>query len=124
MVVAEMEKGMLDPIEAARKAVEVASDKLASDVVLLDLRDLAAFTDFFIVCSADSSRQISAIVRSLDEVMEAAGLHLRHKVGADQSGWVLMDFGEVIVHIFNPEERAYYDLEAVWSQAHQVVRIQ
>lgn len=111
-------------MEAARKAVDVASDKQASDVVLLDLRSLAAFTDFFVICSADSARQISAIVRAIDEVLGPQGHNLRHKVGADSSGWVLMDYGDIIIHVFSSEARDFYDLEAAWANAHQVVRIQ
>ena len=124
MVLIPLKRRTLEPIEAARKAVEVASDKMASDVVLLDLRGLVAFTDFFVICSADSSRQISAITRAVDDALGPAGMDLRHKVGADESGWVLMDYGDVIVHIFSPEARDFYNLEAAWPKAHQLVRIQ
>jgi ribosome-associated protein len=113
----------LEPIEAARRAVEAASDRQASDVVLLDLRGLAAFTDFFVICSADSSRQISAILRAVQETLEGNGVRLGHREGAEDSGWVLMDFGDVIVHIFSPEEREHYDLESAWKRAPQLVRV-
>lgn len=114
----------LEAIEAARKAVEAASDRQATDVVLLDLRSLAAFTDFFVICSADSSRQISAIVRAVGDALEPAGVKLNHKEGADDSGWVLMDFGDLIIHVFSPDQREHYDLESAWGKAPQLVRIQ
>lgn len=113
-----------DPLEAARKAVEVASDRQASDVVLLDLRSLAAFTDFFVICSAGSGRQISAITKAVDEALHQDGIRLNHTEGVEGSGWVLMDYGAIIVHVFSPEQRDHYDLESAWSKAPQLVRIQ
>lgn len=104
--------------------MEIASDKQASDIVLLDLRPLSAFTDFFVICSAESSRQISAIASALDEGLLGEGLALHHQEGADDSGWVLMDFGDLIVHIFSPEVRRRYDLETAWARAPRLVRLQ
>ena len=115
---------ILEPIEVARRAVEVASDKQASDVLLLDLRGLATFTDYFVICSADSPRQIDAITNDLDATLEKEGARLHHREGANDSGWVLLDFGDVIVHIFSSQQRGYYDLEDAWAQAPHLVRVQ
>lgn len=113
----------LENIETARKVVEIASDKQASDVVLLDLRGHATFADFFVICSAESSRQINAIANALDENLRREGVRLHHREGTEESGWVLMDFGDIIVHVFSPEQRSLYDLEAAWSKAPAVVRM-
>ena len=114
----------LEPIEGARKAVEIASDRQASDVVLLDLRQLLAFADFFVICSADSNRQIRAIINAVEKGLHEEGLRLLHREGTDDSGWVLLDFGDLIVHVFTTEQRRHYDLEAAWDKATQLVRVQ
>ena len=114
----------LESTELARFAVEAASDKLASDIVMLDLRERASFTDFFVICSAESSRQISAIANDLERSLRDQGVRAHHREGTDDSGWVLLDFSDVIVHIFSPQQRAYYDLESAWAAAPQVVRVQ
>ncbi len=113
----------LEPIEAARRAVEIAAEKQASDIVLLDLRPLATFADFFVICSAESGRQIAAIASAVDEGLHGVGVSLHHQEGADDSGWVLQDFGDLIVHIFSPEHRGHYDLESAWARAPRLVRV-
>ena len=91
--------------------------------MLLDLRDLATFTDFFVVCSAGSGRQISAIAKALQAELDRLGVNLHHREGVDESGWVLLDFGDMVVHVFSPEQRAHYDLEGAWSRAPALVRV-
>ena len=114
---------MLEAIQAARNLVDIASDKQASDVLLLDIRHLTDFTDFFVLCNADSARQISAIANAVEDAMHADGFKLRHREGTDRSGWVLLDFMDLIVHIFSPQQRQYYDLESAWATAPQLVRV-
>jgi ribosome-associated protein len=111
-------------MDVARLAVEVSSEKQASDVLLLDLRGISSFADYFVICSADSTRQISSIANDLERSLRGQGLRAHHREGKDSSGWVLLDFGDVIVHIFSPDQRAYYDLESAWPSAQQIVRIQ
>lgn len=113
----------LDSTELARLIVEVASDKLAADIVMLDLRGVAPFADYFVIMSADSARQIEALEEDLTQALKDAQVRRFHREGVPASGWVLLDFSDVIVHIFNPEEREYYHLETLWSQAPQVVRV-
>ena len=113
----------LEPSEVAQLIVEIASDNLASDIVMLDLRGLASFTDYFIVMSADSSRLIQALENDISRMMKDAKLNIHRREGSAATGWVLMDCSDVIVHIFAPEEREFFGLERLWARAPQVVRI-
>ena len=113
----------MEPIEVAQLIVDVASDKLAEDIVLLDLRFLAAFADYFVIMSADSSRQIEALEEDITGSLKQASIARHRREGAAMSGWVLLDFSDVIVHIFSPEEREFYGLERLWASALQVVRV-
>lgn len=107
----------------AQLVVEVASDKLAADIVLLDLRGVAPFADYFVIMSAESTRQIEALEQDISQALKEEKVRRFNREGAPSSGWVLLDFSDVIVHIFGPEEREYYGLERLWSQAPQVVRV-
>lgn len=104
--------------------VEAASDKQAIDIVLLDTRDICSFAEYFVICSGDSSRQIEAIREEIEHVLKEQGVRSHHNEGSTDSGWLLMDYGAVIVHIFAPEERDYYQLDKLWGQANTLVRIQ
>ena len=118
-----LEGQQLEPSEVAQLIVEVASEKLASDIVMLDLRGLAPFTDYFVIMSADSSRQIQALEEDITASMKESKLSIHRREGTAASGWVLMDCSDVIVHIFAPDERDYFGLERLWARAAQVVRI-
>jgi ribosome-associated protein len=113
----------LDSAEIAKKAVEAALDKQAADILMLDIRPVSYYADFFVICSADSERQIHAICDAVEEALSAVGIKRHHKEGEEGSGWVLLDFGEVVVHVFSAPEREYYDLERLWGDASPVVRI-
>ena len=104
--------------------VEAASDKLATDIVLLDARGVCSFADYFVICSGDSERQIKAIYEEIEHTLKKEGTVPHHHEGTVDSGWLLLDFGDVIVHIFAPFEREYYQLDKLWSQATTVVRMQ
>lgn len=84
---------------------------------------MCTFTDYFVFCSGDSERQIQAICDEIDETLRREGVSPYRREGSVDSGWVLLDFGEVIVHIFAPQEREYYELEKLWSKATPVIRI-
>jgi len=118
-----LEVQQLEPSEVARLIVEVASEKLAADIVMLDLRGLASFTDYFVVMSADSSRLIQALEEDIATTMKHSNLSIHRREGTAASGWVLMDCSDVIVHIFSPEEREFFGLEKLWARAPQVVRV-
>jgi len=119
-----LREGDLEPIEVARKAIEVASDKQANDIVMLDTREVCTFSDYFVICSGESKRQIEAISDELHRVLGDQGIRLQHREGNVGSGWILLDFGDVIIHIFAPSEREYYQLERLWSRATPLIRIQ
>ncbi len=108
----------------AHKAVEAASDKQAIDIVLLDTKGVCSFADYFVICSGDSERQIKTIYEEIGHILKGAGILPHHREGTIGSGWLLIDFGDVIVHIFTPFEREHYQLERLWGQASTVVRIQ
>ena len=109
---------------AARRAVDVASDKQASDILLLDVREVASFADYMIIMSAVTPRQSDALAGDITVAGKASGLALHHREGSASSGWLLLDFGDVIVHIFDEEQREHYRLEQLWKEAKTVVRMQ
>jgi ribosome-associated protein len=119
-----LEARVLESIEVARRAVEAASDKQADNIVMLDTRQVCSFADFFVICSGDSVRQIEAIWQEIREKLKRDGVIPSHIEGAADSGWILLDLGEVIVHIFSSLQRDYYRLDDLWYKASPVIRIQ
>lgn len=112
------------PLDLARRIVELAEDKKAADIVLLDLGELTTLADAFVICSGGSERQISAIADGIVEGLREEHVRPIGREGTPASHWVLLDFGSVIVHVFTPPERDYYQLERRWSEARVVVRVQ
>jgi ribosome-associated protein len=112
----------LKALDRARLAVEVASDKLASDIVLLDAHDICGYTDYFVIVSGESSRQLEAIADQIVQSLKKDTAPL-HREGNAASGWILLDYGDIIVHIFSATERGYYKLDEMWSAARPVVRM-
>jgi ribosome-associated protein len=104
--------------------VEAAADKQATDIVLLDARGVCSFADYFVICSGDSARQVSAIYDEIGHRLKQEGILPSHHEGTVDSGWLLLDFGSIIVHIFDQFEREYYKLDKLWRQAVPVLRIQ
>jgi len=114
-----------DSSELARGIVELIADKKGSDIVLLDIRRVSLLADYFVICSGASERQVKAILDEiLEKVKKEAGIGPLSVEGVPSSGWVLIDYGSVIVHIFVPSLREYYSLEKLWSGATMVVRVQ
>ena len=95
--------------------VAVSSESLAEDIVMLDLRQIASFADYFVVMTAQSSRQVESLEEEISQALKEAGVSRFHREGSPGSGWVLLDFSNVIVHIFGPEEREYFALERLWA---------
>jgi ribosome-associated protein len=113
----------LEVAEVAKRAVDAALNKQAVDILLLDVRGVCSFTDYFVICSGDSERQIQAICNEIDEMLSKGGIPPHSCEGSADSGWVLLDFGGLIVHIFSPQMRTYYELERLWSKATPLLRI-
>jgi ribosome-associated protein len=113
----------LEPVDLAKKIVEMAADKQAADVVLLDTRKICSFADYFVICSGDSDRQIEAIHRAIAEALKEEGDVHYHSEGTAASGWMLLDLGNIVVHIFSPLERDFYQLESLWSAAPVIVKM-
>jgi len=111
-------------LEIARRVVELAEDKKAADIVLLDLSALTTLADYFVICSGGSERQLDAIADGIVTGLRAEGVRPIGREGLPASHWVLVDFGSVIVHVFTPPERDYYQLERHWSGAKTVLRVQ
>ena len=112
------------PLDLARRIVELAEDKKAADIVLLDLFELTTLADAFVICSGGSERQIAAIADGIAEALRDEGVKPIGREGTAESHWVLLDYGAVIVHVFTPPERVYYQLERHWSAARTVLRVQ
>jgi ribosome-associated protein len=91
----------------------------------LDIRERTVIADYFVVCSGNSERQLKAIVESVtEEIKKSHKLHALHVEGDSKTGWVLIDYGYVIVHVFTPERRAFYDLESLWREAAVLLKMQ
>lgn len=103
--------------------VNLASERQADDIVLLDVRSVTAFADYFVIMGTGSRRQMEALREDLVKGLKESGVNLHHSEGTAEAGWVLLDYSDVIVHLFGAEEREYYGLEQLWSGASQVVRI-
>ena len=113
-----------EPADIARRIVDLLADRQAEDISLLDIRKVAAFADYFVIATATNRRQMHALIQIVDNELRSEDIKPRHREGTGDSGWVLVDYGSVILHIFSPESRAYYALEELWSDATEVVRIQ
>lgn len=114
----------LEPLEIAHKIVEAATEKQASNIVLLDTRDVCSFADYFVICSAESERQIEAIADEIERALRKEAVPPRQLEGTPDSGWVLLDYGGVVAHIFAASEREYYNLDELWCHASPLVRIE
>ena len=118
-------KSSLEALDLAKRIVELAEDKQAADIVLLDIRPISVVADYFVICSGSSERQLTALTRDItDTVKKEEQLVPLHREGDASSGWVLLDYGDVVVHVFSPAEREYYRLEELWNAALPLVRIQ
>ena len=101
----------------AKKIADLALAKKADDVLLMDLRKVTTTTDFFVLCSADSATQVKAIADSIVEGTESLGSRVWHTEGLQALLWVVLDYVDVVVHIFHKEERSFYNLERLWGDA-------
>jgi ribosome-associated protein len=99
------------------RIAEIASDRKAIDIRVLDVRGMVGYTDFFVICSGNTERQAKAIHDAIHESLKAEGVLPRRVEGARESRWVLMDYLDAVVHIFTPDARSFYRLEQLWGEA-------
>ncbi len=111
----------LDPNRAlALRAAQAGLDKKAENPTILDVRGISSYADYVVVLSAGSERQLSAVARSIEERLKEQGIRALGIEGSGRSGWVLIDFGDVVIHLFSEETRHFYDIEGLWSDAPRV----
>ncbi|MCZ7569512.1 MAG: ribosome silencing factor [Ardenticatenaceae bacterium] len=119
-----MKEVVLDAAALARQVVEVIEDRKGSNIVMLDLRKVTPIADYFVVATGDNERLLRALVKAVDETAAREGVEPFHVEGEPESGWVLMDYSDVVVHLFSPQARSFYRLEDLYDDAPAVVRIQ
>ena len=102
------------------EAVEAAREKKAQDIFVLELKEIADFTDYFLVCNGTSSRQVQAISDEIERRLRQSGLRPAHVEGYNHAEWVLLDYLDFVVHIFSEKARGFYDLERLWRTARRV----
>jgi ribosome-associated protein len=111
------------PLELARAVVSTLEDKKGEDILLMDIQNIASFADYFVLCSGTSDRMLDGLA---DAVMESAkkGFQVNASVeGQPIDGWLVVDLGDVVVHLFSPEQRDYYDIEKLWDRGKVLVRL-
>jgi len=107
-----------------RHIVDVIADQKGENVLLLDIREISILADFFVIASTTSERQAKAVLDEVkSSVKQASGVTPLHVEGGGSAGWILMDYGSIVVHLLTPEMRDYYDLEELWEAGRVVVRM-
>lgn len=115
----------LNPSDLAHRIVDLAEDKQAVDITLLDLREVSVLADYFVICTAESNRQTVAILDSVAMELKKDGLLPLHPVEGDPgAGWSLLDYADVVLHVFDAPTRSFYNLEQLWKEAPVVLKIQ
>jgi ribosome-associated protein len=111
---------MYNALEIARLCSEGADSKKAFDILILDLRSLTQIADYFVICSGSNTTQVSAIADGIGHTLAKEGIRYSHVEGEQDANWVLMDYGDVVVHIFEEQTRAYYSLEKLWGDSPRI----
>ena len=110
---------LLDAVKAAYNALE---DKMGEDIIVLDVCEVSSLADYFIIASGNSTSQLKAMADHVGLKLHQAGINMRHSEGTQAARWILLDFGSIIVHIFNKEDREYYRLERLWGDGRTISR--
>ena len=114
----------MEDLDIARAAAEIGADKQATDIAVLDMRGVCSFTDYFVIMSADSLRLAGAILDEIVSRLKAEGVRPLSTETSQGSGWQIVDYGPVVVHVFTEDIRRYYDLDKLWQEARPVLRVQ
>lgn len=107
----------METMELAKKICKAADDTKAENIIIMDMRGLMFSTDYFVICSAPTATQVRAIADNIEEELDKAEIHFSHKEGYHEGEWILLDYGDVVAHIFKNENRDYYALEKLWGDA-------
>ena len=113
---------MNDSKEMARLAYDAMDDKLAKDITIIDISRVSVVADYFLIADGKNRNQVQAIANNVDEFLAKAGYHAKATEGYSTANWILMDYSDVIIHIFSTEDRAFYDLERIWKDGVEIKR--
>jgi ribosome-associated protein len=105
----------METLDIVKSAVEALRDKKAEDITVIDIREVSSIADYFIIANGNNSNQLTAMQDAVDEALYKAGLHVKQVEGNNHSTWILMDYQDIIVHLFSTEDRLFYDLERIWK---------
>lgn len=109
--------------ELVKLAVKALEDKKACDISVIDISGLSVVADYFIIASGDNIRQTSALCDNVQEVLGRAGYEMRQSEGKSAANWILMDYNDVIIHIFDKENRLFYDIERIWKDGKKILDV-
>ena len=104
----------METLEIVKTAVEALRDKKAEDVTVIDITGVSSIADYFIIANGNNQNQLTAMQDAVDEALYKSGLHAKQIEGNNKSTWILMDYEDIIVHLFSKEDRLFYDLERIW----------
>lgn len=114
-MIAEISKAM------AKAAAEICEEKKGREISIIDISEISVIADYFVIVTAENSRQVEALSDSLQDGMAKRGYGIRRAEGKPDSGWILLDFNDIIIHVFDKEQRFFYDLERIWSDGKKIV---
>jgi ribosome-associated protein len=114
----------LNALDLSHSIVGALEDKKGEDIVLLELKDISAITDYFVLCTGTSDRMLDALADSALEQIRKTQKKKGRKEGLARDGWLVVDSGDVVVHLFSPDQRDYYELEDLWKEGKVLVRVQ
>ena len=114
----------MQDLEIVQEIARVMDNKKATDIVALDVSKMTVVCNYMIICTGRSTLLVSAIVREIQEKMDALGVRLHRSEGVNEGRWAILDYGHTLVHVFHPEERAYYNLERLWEDGENRVTLE
>jgi ribosome-associated protein len=117
-------RGVLNALDLAHTIVDSLEDKKGEDILLLDIKDISSFTDYFVICNGTSDRMLDALAESAVETVRTAHHKKGRRQGEARDGWVIVDYGDVVVHLFSPDQREHYNLEELWSDGKVLLKVQ
>ena len=105
----------METLELVKKVVDALEDKKAEDITVIDIHGISSFADYFVIANGSNANQLAAMQDAVDEAMYTNGVHSKQVEGNSNSTWILMDYQDIIVHLFSKEDRLFYDLERIWK---------